>query len=140
MKNRLCPNEETLSEYISGTLSAEKRLMIEKHLAFCQSCRTILAETHDITRRSAGEKIITRFSSRKREVLWLTACLIMFTASFVFSKFFLQFLTVSFLLGIKWILDSKTTKTLIMINKTLKAETQTDKEKTFIDQKRSLMD
>lgn len=140
MKNRLCPNEETLSEYISGTLPAEKRLLIEKHLAVCRSCRTLLAETHDITRKSASGKMITRFSAGKREVLWLTACLITFSASFLFSKFFLQFLAVSFLLGIKWILDAKTTKTLIMIHKTLKAETKTDKEKTFIDQKQSFMD
>ncbi|MFA5255328.1 MAG: hypothetical protein WC419_01350, partial [Candidatus Omnitrophota bacterium] len=35
--------------------------------------------------------------------------------SFVFQRFFLQFLTATLLLGVKWITDAKSTKMLIMI-------------------------
>jgi len=133
MKNRLCPSEEDLSGYLSGVAGDTDRILIEQHLADCQACRTLIAETHSIARKSAGNIIHKLFRALKREHLWFAASVTSLAFSFVFSKYFIQFLTASLLLGIKWIIDSKTTKTLIMIHKTLKTDAATDKDKTFID-------
>ncbi|MBL7073444.1 MAG: zf-HC2 domain-containing protein [Candidatus Omnitrophica bacterium] len=131
MKNRLCPSEENLSEYLSGIMSRADKNLIEQHLANCQACRTLVAETHSIARKSAENKIHKLFRALKREHLWLTACVISLSLSFVFSNYFIQFLTASLLLGIKWIIDSKTTKTLIMIHKTLKTSDAEDIDETL---------
>lgn len=133
MKNRLCPSEENLSEYLSGVTSDSEKILIEQHLANCQACRTLVADAHSIARKSAENKIHNLFRALKREHLWLTACVISLSFSFVFSKYFIQFLTASLLLGIKWIIDSKTTKTLIMIHKTLKTSDAADIDETFKD-------
>ena len=133
MKNRLCPSEENLSEYLSGTLSDTDRIFLEQHLANCQACRTLIAEAHSIARKSAGNKIQKLFHALKPGALWLTACIFSLALSFVFSKYFIQFLTAALLLGIKWIIDSKTTKTLITIHKTLKSDAATNKDETFIN-------
>ena len=40
-----CPDDQTLAAYIDGTLDAEARAELERHLAECASCREVTVET-----------------------------------------------------------------------------------------------
>ncbi len=114
--NRICPSEEILSEYISGVLSAEERIKTEKHLAACAECRKLIAETHDIiNKRDIGEiaSTVFRWIGKNR---WLIGATMAFASSFLFPKYFLQFLAATLLLGAKCIIDARTTRMLIMIH------------------------
>jgi anti-sigma-K factor RskA len=42
------PNELALTDYIDGTLGADERAEIERHLASCATCRQIVQESRDI--------------------------------------------------------------------------------------------
>lgn len=51
----------------------------------------------------------------KKINIYLVLAVMSFILSFVFPQYFLQFLTATLLLGIKWVADSKSTKMLVMI-------------------------
>ena len=51
----------------------------------------------------------------KKINIYLILAIISFILSFVFQHYFVQFLTATLLLGIKWISDAKSTKMLVMI-------------------------
>ena len=92
----------------------KKREKIESHLAGCYHCLDKLAAIHD------GLKFIKRKSTKrrrkmKREDLILFMAVISFIGSFIFRGYFLQFLAATILLGIKWIVDTKSNKMLIMV-------------------------
>jgi len=50
MNDRICPQEDILSEYLSGCLREDKRIMVETHLAACKDCRELLVDTCEITK------------------------------------------------------------------------------------------
>lgn len=54
--------------------------------------------------------------------LWLAGMLVSFLLSFVFGRFFLQFLAATLLFGVKWIVDQKAMRTQILIYKALQEE------------------
>ena len=121
MNSRICPSEELLSEYLSGCLHPEDKPDVEKHLAGCAGCRKTIVEAHEILNKPDIRQI-------KREILnwlktnrWLLGAMILLILSFMFPKYFLQFLVACLLMGAKWIIDSKTTKMLIMIHQALKS-------------------
>ena len=49
---------------------------------------------------------------------WLLTGMLFFLISFILSGYFFQFLSVSVLCGLKWIVDSRNTRTVIMIQET----------------------
>lgn len=51
----------------------------------------------------------------KREGLFLIMAVGFFILSFIFSRYFLQFLAAAIILSLKWIVDSKNSKILITI-------------------------
>jgi hypothetical protein len=55
-----------------------------------------------------------------RKNAWLIGAAIAFALSFVFSRYFLQFLILTLLLGIKWIASSGGSKNVIMIYEALR--------------------
>jgi hypothetical protein len=124
--NRICPSEEILSEYISGILSPEDRIGVEKHLASCDKCRKLVAETHDIINKCSINEIKNALLCWIGKNRWLLGASVTFVCSFLFPKYFLQFLTACLLLGAKWIIDAKNTKMLIMIYEAWK---RSDKDK-----------
>ncbi|MBI4352560.1 MAG: hypothetical protein HY593_01410 [Candidatus Omnitrophica bacterium] len=76
-------------------------------------------------------KAITPFKkplSRQRgfNVLWLGLGIVSFTLSFVFPRYFLQFLVLTCLFGVKWIVDQRVTKTQIMVYKALQETQETE--------------
>ncbi len=64
----------------------------------------------------------------KRNV-WLIAFMSSFAASFFLPRFFLQFLILSVIFGLKWVFDKASTRTLVMIYHAWKRrDRNTDKE------------
>ena len=105
------PKESELADYLSNTLTGEDRKRAEDHIACCNDCLDNAV--------SAYESVKT-FKKRKAGVMkkinvYLILAVISFGLSFVFRDYFVQFLTATLLLGIKWITDAKSTKMLIMI-------------------------
>jgi hypothetical protein len=118
--NRICPTEEILSEYLSGCLSHEDRLRLERHLAGCDACRRLLVEAHEILKKPALYDIGKRILDIIKGNYWLTGAAVGLFLSFVFKKYFFQFLAVSTMMSAKWIVDSRAQKTLVMIHEVWK--------------------
>ena len=114
-----CIPHEDLCDYAYGALSSEKRKKIESHLSRCYHCLDSIVAMHDAAKISRKRDL-----SFRKEYLFLLLTILCFTLSFILSRYFLQFLAATVLFGIKWIIDSKTTKTLIMINEAWKKERQ----------------
>ena len=124
--NRICPSEETLSEYLYGALDGDRRDEIEEHLASCAGCRRLVAEAHDVVRTPAAVKAARKALSFVRGKAWLALSAAAFILSFIYPRHFLQFLTACLLMGAKWIMDSRTARILVMIQEAWKSG---DKEK-----------
>jgi len=131
MNDRICPQEDILSEYLSGCLREDKRIMVETHLAACKDCRELLVDTCEITKKlksSEFGKVLREWGIKNR---WLIGALIAFFSSFFFPKYFLQFLVACLLMGGKWIIEAKTTKMLIMIHEAWKRGDKKTTDKIF---------
>lgn len=134
--NRLCPTEELLSEYLAGTVSGEERELVEKHLASCDKCRMLLAEAHAVLETPDLHEIFFNLKKWLRKNTWLVIATSSLTASFFFREHFLQLLTVSILSGVKWIIDSKTTKMLITVYEAWKKSSSDKGDNIFSDIKK----
>lgn len=120
MNNRICPDEYALSEYLSGSIRREEQPIIEEHLARCPACRKLVSESHDVLKGARFSKALSRLAGTIKRNAWLICALAALWASFLFPKYFLQFLAAASLAGVKWIIDSKTTKMLITVYDALK--------------------
>ncbi len=105
------PLAAELADYLSNALTDEGRKRVEDHIACCNDCLDNMV--------SAGESVET-FKKRKAKPMkkiniYLILAIISFILSFVVREFFLQFLTATLILGLKWVSDAKSTKMLVMI-------------------------
>ncbi len=105
------PKESELADYLSNTLTNERRKGVEDHIACCDSCLESAVSAHESVKKFKKGKP----GSMKRINIFLLLAIISFTLSFIFRDYFLQFLTATILLGAKWISDAKSTKMLVMI-------------------------
>ena len=119
--NRICPSEEVLSEYLEGLLSEEDKLSIENHLCRCPECRSLIIDACHITSKPSASEIVNKVLTWTRSNKWLIASAVSFICSFLVPEYFLQFIAAFVILSIKWVLDSKSAKTLIMIEGSSKA-------------------
>jgi len=108
---RVHPKESELADYLSNALTGESRKRVEDHIACCNDCLDNAVSAHES---------VKKFKKGKPEVMkkiniYLILAIASFILSFVFQRYFVQFLTATLLLGIKWITDAKSTKMLIMI-------------------------
>jgi len=105
------PKEAELADYLSNTLTGEGRKRIEDHIACCNDCLDNVVSAHEsvkiFKKRKAGVM--------KKINVYLILAIISFIFSFVFQRYFVQFLTAALLLGLKWVSDAKSTKMLVMI-------------------------
>lgn len=106
-----CVPFERLCDYANGTLPPKEKAKVESHLAGCYHCLDIVVSMHD------GNKYFhnKRGLNMKKEYLYLLMALVCFLSSFIFKGYFLQFLAATIVLGMKWVVDSKTNRMLIMI-------------------------
>ncbi|HNX91828.1 MAG TPA: zf-HC2 domain-containing protein, partial [Candidatus Omnitrophota bacterium] len=95
--NRICPSELVLSEYMSGMLSHSERETVEKHLASCDACREIVADTHTVLMkmRPFGKK--SHFFSVFTGNVWFMGACALLLLSFFVPQYFVQLLVASIL-------------------------------------------
>jgi len=134
-----CPDEQALSEYLNRTLSEEKYRYIENHIAGCgfclsqldiasqaqlmdkqQSFGSVPRELIDKTKasintyRDANNSKINKLR-KKGSIFFLLGAVLSFGLSFIFPKYFMQFLVVTLILGVRWAFESKNGRTMIMV-------------------------
>ena len=110
------PTESELADYLSKTLSGNDREKVEAHIAGCGECLEKISSAYESVKMFKKGK----GNIMKKINIYLVLAIISFILSFTFSRYFLQFLAATLLLGIKWVVDSKSTKMLIMIHEAWK--------------------
>lgn len=127
----VCPSELELGRYLEGNLALSQREKIERHLADCPYCLDVLIVAKDILRASVKkEGFLQRLAKQK----WLILTGLSFLLSFFIKRYFLQFLFLSLILGIKWALSAEGSRNLVMIFRSLshkEGESQKPEEKIF---------
>jgi hypothetical protein len=139
-----CPADEDLAEYISGEISSDKREQISAHMGLCQRCLDIVATSLKALNEQGSEdapkntikKVLSlpkkyprKSASRvnvfkKNKYLFIAG--VFFILSFVLKKYFMQCLLAAGIFGVKWIMDTGSTKALIMIYDAWKTRKDSD--------------
>jgi len=136
-----CLDEKVLSSYLDKRLSRGERTRIEAHVSQCSRCLDFLVLAYEAQGNKQKcppllkEKIKTRLGLRQRkgraELKWLFGALILFALSFVFKRYFLQFLVGAAVLGIKWAMEGEGAKRAVMIFKGIeKSEKKIERKST----------
>lgn len=121
IKTNTCPADNLLNAYINKSISREGRASIEAHIAKCPKCLFRIAETYEVLNEANIINTKGAFMKFKDNInIWLVISAMMFFLSFIFPRYFLQFLSAAIIAGLKWIIDSKTTRMLIMIHEAWK--------------------
>jgi hypothetical protein len=139
-----CPTDEDLACYISDEISPDKREQISAHMGHCQRCLDIVATslkalseqgTED-TPKNAIKKVLSipkkypkkntgRVNIFKKNKYLLIAG-VFFILSFALKKYFMQCLLAAGIFGVRWIMDTGSTKALIMIYDAWKTRKESD--------------
>jgi len=151
-----CPSDNILADYISDAISAEaEKEAISSHIANCDKCFKKVASCVSALSISDNNKQTTTSNRLLRRVLsmpkkypktnfkgsyirrnkFLLVAGLFFALSFICKQFFLQFLAAALIFGVKWIMDTGSTKALIMIYETWKQAKTND---TDVDNKGSI--
>jgi hypothetical protein len=139
-----CPTDEDLAGYISGEIFSDKREQISAHIGLCQRCLDIVATSLKVLSEQDAEdapkdaikKVLSiskkyprkgagRVSVFKKNKYLLVAG-VFFILSFVLKKYFMQCLLAAGIFGVKWIMDTGSTKALIMIYDAWKTRKESD--------------
>jgi hypothetical protein len=139
-----CPADEALAGYISGVISSDKREQISAHMGLCQRCLDIVATSLKALNEQGSEdapngaikKVLSipkkypgksagRVGVFKKNKYLLIAG-IFFILSFALKKYFMQCLLATGIFGVKWIMDTGSTKALIMIYDAWKTRKDSD--------------
>jgi hypothetical protein len=132
-----CPEDEEIADYISGKIAPDKKERLLMHIIKCQRCLDIgaislkaLSDNGDEEGSGPTMAMIKRVLSIAHEyprkktrrlpgVLRSNRYLILaggfFVLSFIIKRYFIQFLIASGIFGIKWVMDTGSSKALIMI-------------------------
>ena len=111
------PNETALAGFLDASLPEMERRRIEAHLSSCDEClaAVVLAdEAVEKFRKDRRRK--NRRGFLKMRNIYLAIAIISFAVSFALPRFFIQSLVATLLFGMKWIADTRSTKTLVMIH------------------------
>ena len=111
------PASLELADYLDNRLDAKRREELEGHLAVCAECLDTVVAAHEAV-QDAGKTTKKRKGLKdimKKLNIYLMLAMLSFILSFSVPQYFIQFLAATILLGIKWIVDAKSTKMLIMI-------------------------
>ncbi len=122
-----CPPEIALARYLDGVLSAAERKRIEEHLADCNYCLDLLVVAREVRKEDVRNKVSWPGEVKKQK--WLVFTAASFILSFLVKRYFLQFLTLSLILGVKWALSGEGSRNLVMIFRSLNPRDTGEKEK-----------
>ncbi len=111
------PSENDIAGYMARSLSAAQMKQVEKHIAGCDECLAAVVSAYESAGRS-GSKVPFKKKAgdvMKKLNIYLILAILSFALSFIMPRHFIQLLVATLLLGIKWIVDAKSTKMLVMI-------------------------
>jgi len=122
-----CPAEAELIRYLEGTLPETKEKSLAEHVKGCFWCIEQLDQAQRAQSFYKGNKLaILNITDWAKKNKWLLGAGIAFVLSFVFSGYFLQFLILTLLMGIKWIFSTGGNKTVVMIYDAWKKKSRDD--------------
>ena len=139
-----CPSEGLLWSYLNGALQKEREEKIGDHVVRCRYCLESLLLAQEVrpgiefgpSEGPPGEILEKLLAlSRKKakpwfqKEIWLILSLFSIILSFFIPRYFIQCLTIGILFGAKWIFDTATKRTLIVMYETLKKKG--DREETL---------
>ncbi len=124
-----CPDEATLTAYLSGTLDEAQARAVEEHAAACHLClenvragyigdklyseKGLPVSNDRLIRKAKGVAKMKGKRTLQRN-LWLVGTVLAFSLSFTVPKYFAQFLVAALILGLKWVSESEGIRTLIV--------------------------
>lgn len=127
-----CLDDKTLSSYLDKKLSDAERQNIEAHISECNHCLELLLVAYEaqhgfkkpppLLKEKIRKKLGLSQKKKQQELKWLFSALALFILSFVFRRFFLQFLVAAGILGFKWVMEGEGAKRVIMIFKDMQKE------------------
>lgn len=125
-----CPDEARLEAFLGGKLKEAEARSIEEHVAGCPLClenvragylgerlyngKDLPGLNTEIIRKAKG---LANMDSKKKRIqanLWLAVTVAAFLLSFTVPKYFAQFLVAALILGLKWVSESESIRTLIV--------------------------
>lgn len=132
-----CPAPADLWAYLNGQLPDEKEGAISGHLMVCAFCLDALLlaqevrpgigfgpETHPseraLSRAISLGKRKGRYPPKPLRSVWAGLFLLSIGFSFLLPRYFLQCLVLGTIFGLKWVFDTVTNRTLIVMYDTLK--------------------
>jgi len=135
--SRNCPPELELHDYLEGRLSRQRENLLLEHIADCPHCLSLLEIAQGLRARTderpRPEMIMrAKHTAQKRpnppatdkegragrtilNYKWQLFAGLSFILSFIFTRYFLQFLVLAVIFSLKWLLNTGSTRTLIMI-------------------------
>lgn len=118
------PGDIVLADYLSENVSKDNRRQIEAHLGACEDClKAVISARESVAEFDKDKPLKDRKDTIMKKLnVYLILAVISFTLSFVTPRYFIQLLVGTLLLGIKWVVDSKTTKMLVMIHEAWKRD------------------
>jgi len=116
-KVSVCVSDGDLNDYLSDSLSREKKEEIENHLKDCTVCLEKLVFAYQAVEEfnKTTQKGVKIMKSTWKKNLWLIGAIITFVLSFFVTRYFVQLLVATILMAAKWIFDSVNARILIMI-------------------------
>ncbi len=116
-KVNIHPSEAELSDYLGGVSAGNDKTKLENHIACCPECLTRIVSAYEAVRDFEKMNPDKKRKGRimKRLNIYLILATVSFILSFIIPQYFIQLLTATLLLGIKWVADAKSTKMLVMI-------------------------
>ncbi len=122
-----CLSELELSDYLENKLNPEKEDRLLEHITDCAHCLSLLEIAQRTKDHATSEMPSQDMIQRAKDIMqkrtkrrishykWQILSAISFLLSFIFRRYFVQFLALAVIFSIKWIFDSGSTRTLIMI-------------------------
>tara|TARA_B100000315_G_scaffold222025_1_gene225817 strand:- start:577 stop:1116 length:540 start_codon:yes stop_codon:yes gene_type:complete len=146
-KSPFCLSDEFLMDYFQHELDKEDCDKAEKHIAscgFCLSRLNLVFEAGKINKttnipvpdnliKAAKDLVKDDRNSKNRKIkknLFLLGAIIPFVLSFFIPKYFMQFLVVTLILGMRWAFESESGRTLIMVLDSWRKHSHDDDDET----------
>ncbi|MBN1871768.1 MAG: hypothetical protein JW800_04255 [Candidatus Omnitrophica bacterium] len=149
-KGKDCPSIDNLVRYASG--EADSNLLYETglHVKQCKHCSELIEgallysaygdrinmEKIPSSVKNKAKALNPKFKQEEKNImhiikrnLWFMLFAISVSASFVVGRYFLQFLVLALVFGLKWTFDKESVRTLIMIYNAWKRHDRTGEKK-----------
>lgn len=137
-----CPTEAELWAYLNGGRGKAFEEKISNHLIRCDSCLSSLLLAQEV-RPGIGfdpsatptSELLTKVISlakkkgtSKAKNIWLFLSLFSIGASFFVPRYFFQCITLGVIFGLKWVFDTTTNRTLVVMYDALKQKGHREEE------------